>query len=278
MHPLAPIDTAHLFQPLLEELLGVLRALGPADWLLPTLAPRWRVRDVAAHLLDGDLRKLAVYRDGHALPLTAPLDSNRAVVEFVNELNAVGARYAERLSPRLIVDLLELTGAWVAELMASLPPEGPSLFAVSWAGEEASQNWMDTGREYTERWHHQMQIREAVGAPPLLARRWFEPVVEMSVRALPPAFASLDAPPGTTASLTITDACPGSWSVVRHAGGWGVFRGRPGTPDAEVEMSSDDVWRLWFNALTPEGARSRASSSGDDRLVMRLLGARAVLV
>jgi hypothetical protein len=43
---------------------------------------------------------------------------------------------------------------------------------------------METGREYTERWHHQMQIREAVGAPGLLERRWYQPVLDLSVRAV----------------------------------------------------------------------------------------------
>lgn len=278
LEPLAPIYTAHLFRPLLAELIAVLRSLSPADWTRPTLAGRWRVRDVAAHLLDGDLRKLAAYRDGHVLPLAAPLETDRDLVAFINDLNATGVRYAERLSPRLITDFLEITGSWVADTLAALPPHGPSLFAVSWAGEQASENWMDTGREYTERWHHQMQIREAVGAPGLLERQWFEPVVELSVRALPPTFAGLDAPQGTTTTLTVTDACPGSWSVVRDAARWVVLRGRPDAPDAEVALAADDVWRLWFNALPPEFARSRACVSGDDALVTRLLGARAVLV
>ena len=62
---LSPLDTAPLFPELHAELLSFLRALEPADWERPTVAGAWRVRDVAAHLLDGELRTLAAHRDGH---------------------------------------------------------------------------------------------------------------------------------------------------------------------------------------------------------------------
>jgi hypothetical protein len=35
---------------------------------------------------------------------------------------------------------------------------------VAWAGEAESTNLFDTAREYTERWHHDMQIRSPLGA------------------------------------------------------------------------------------------------------------------
>jgi len=42
----------------------LLRGLSPADWNAPKLAGAWTVKDVAAHLLDGNLRTLAMLRDG----------------------------------------------------------------------------------------------------------------------------------------------------------------------------------------------------------------------
>jgi len=87
---LAPIDTSPLFRPLLGELVALLRGLRPADWDRPTVAGSWRVRDVAAHVLDGDLRRIAVYRDAHSPPLDAPIKSDRDLARFVNGLNASG--------------------------------------------------------------------------------------------------------------------------------------------------------------------------------------------
>jgi hypothetical protein len=124
---MTPIDTAPLFGPLHAELLALLRALPAADWQRPTVAGRWLVRDVAAHLLDGDLRKIAVYRDGHFLPLDAPMTSAEDLLRFISGVNATGVDYARRLSPRLLVDLLEVTGAWVTSLIADLPLHGRSI-------------------------------------------------------------------------------------------------------------------------------------------------------
>ena len=71
-----------------------------------------------------------------------------------------------------MIDLLAVTGPQDAAYQGSLDPHAPALFNVAWAGEQTSPNWFDIGQEYTERWHQQEQIREAVGAPGLTARRW----------------------------------------------------------------------------------------------------------
>lgn len=173
-----PENVAPLFAPLHRALIGMLRQLPDEAWGRVTVARPWRVRDVTAHLLDGDLRKLSAHRDGHLHTPTGRPPANYAeVVALINTLNASGVSFAERLSPRLLVDLLDVTGRWVAEFVEQLDPFAPSLFPVAWAGETASQNWMDTGREYTERWHHQMQIRDAAGLPLLLTDEWFEPLL-----------------------------------------------------------------------------------------------------
>ncbi|HUR21104.1 MAG TPA: maleylpyruvate isomerase N-terminal domain-containing protein [Vicinamibacterales bacterium] len=65
--PILAVETAPLFGPLRTELITLLRSLTPSDWDAPTIAGAWQVRDVVAHLLDGELRTLAAHRDGHAL-------------------------------------------------------------------------------------------------------------------------------------------------------------------------------------------------------------------
>ena len=276
-HPLAPLDTRPLFRPLLAELLALLRGLDAAAWERPTVASAWRVRDVAAHLLDGDLRKLAAYRDDHAPPPDAPIASDRDLARHVNALNASGVAWARRLSPRLVVDLLAVTGGWAATLLESLDPDAPARWPVSWAGETASANWMDTGREYTERWHHQMQIRDAVGAPLLLASRWLLPLLDLSVRALPAAYAPLDATPGTAVTLEVSGETSGAWTVVREEARWAVRGGRPARPDAVVRASADDAWRLFYNALPPDELARRLRVEGRGELARPLLGARSIV-
>jgi len=46
----APILCAHLLRRVDEKLIDLLCSLAPSDWDVQTVAPRWKVRDVAAHI------------------------------------------------------------------------------------------------------------------------------------------------------------------------------------------------------------------------------------
>ena len=278
MQPLTPIYTADLFPPLHGELIDLLRGLAPADWERPTVAGDWRVRDVAAHLLDVDLRKLSVSRDGFLAPPDEPIGGYGDLVRFLNRLNADWVAAARRLSPRALVDLLAVTGPAVSELIAALPPHEPALFSVAWAGESQSENWFDIGRDYTERWHHQMQIRDAVGAPLLLARRWLQPLLDLSVRALPRAYESVTAEDGTAVVFEVTGEEGEVWSLIREAGDWRVWRGTAPKPAVTVRADPDTAWRMLYNALPPAVAREKVLVHGDATLAAPLLSTRSVMV
>jgi uncharacterized protein (TIGR03083 family) len=56
------------FVPLRTHLLTLLADLGEDDWARPTTAPRWSVKDIAAHLLGGDIAILSGKRDGFRSP------------------------------------------------------------------------------------------------------------------------------------------------------------------------------------------------------------------
>lgn len=274
-----PVLTAHLFLPLQTELIALLRDLSPSDWSKPTLAGSWQVKDVVAHLLDGDLRRLSAHRDGY-FPLSgdsAPSNYGE-LVKFLNFLNASWIEAAKRLSPAVLIDLLEWTGPQVADFFASLPIDGDALFAVAWAGEERSANWMDTGREYTEKWHHQAQIRDAVGARGLMDRKWLHPVFELSMYALPHTFRSSVAPAGNVLNITIEGEAGGEWSLARAETIWHLNVGAKENASASVRMDADTAWRLFFNALKREDAEKRVEASGDPEMCSMLLSARAVMV
>jgi hypothetical protein len=277
MQPLTPIETAHLFAPLHRELIALLRELEPADWDRPTIAGRWRIKEVVGHLLDDDLRKLSGGRDAHRASIRPSSDGYGDIVAFINALNASGVSYAERLSPRVLVDLLDVTGAWVADFVMSLEPHAVASISVLWAGERQSENWMDIGREYTERWHHQMQIRDAMHVPLLLQSQWLDPVLDLSVRAFPPAYERVDAAVGTAVTFEV-DGGYGSWSIVREPDAWVVMRGRAERSAATVRADADAAWRLLYHALPADRARTALAISGDAALVEPLLRARAVMV
>lgn len=278
LQPLSWIDTRPLFRPLHEALIHQLEALNADDWETPTVAGVWRVRDVAAHLLDGDLRVLSALRDGHNAPPSEPLDTYDALVGFLDRLNAEWVTVAQRLSPRVLVDLLRVTGPEVARTFASLPPHAPAPFPVAWAGENTSETWMHVGREYTERWHHQMQIRYAVGAPGLLEPAWFVPLLDLSVRALPHAYRTVEAQPGTHIALEVTGPSGGTWSLICETSRWRIFQGHTATPNASIQLDPETAWRSLYHALPPEEAQARAHIEGPIELASPFFAARSVMV
>jgi hypothetical protein len=272
------VDVVPLFAPLHEELVRLLSGLSAADWERPTVAGAWRVRDVAAHLLDTDLRRISWQRDGWALPVESPVTGWADLVKLLNGLNAGWVQAARRLSPRVLLELLTYSGHELAAVVATLDPEALAPFSVLWAGQAESTNWFDLGREYTEKWHHQAQIRLAVGAPPLDGRRLFHPVLAFSMHALPRALEGEDAPQGAAVSVSITGEAGGSWSAVRAAAGWRLFEGEAPSPAARVAMDGETAWRLLYNALPADEARVRVTSAGDERLLAAVLRARSVMV
>src|SRR5438046_934950 len=104
-----PVLVVDLFPDIQRGLIDLLRSLDPDDWQRPITNSTWTVKEVALHLLGGDLGNLSRRRDGQESRPDKPIESKADLVAFINELNDVWVRAARRLSPRLIVDLLAFT-------------------------------------------------------------------------------------------------------------------------------------------------------------------------
>jgi uncharacterized protein (TIGR03083 family) len=172
--PLPPMFTAHLFPKVEEKLIELLRSLAPEDWEKQTLAPKWKVKDVAAHLLDTETRGLAAACRGYKPENSKKLTPDK-LLALINNLNTEGVRMYGRLSSEELISKMEDASRELANYVQALDPFAPAIFPVSWAGEEESPNWFHTAREFTERWHHQQQIRVAVDKPGIMTREYYFP-------------------------------------------------------------------------------------------------------
>jgi uncharacterized protein (TIGR03083 family) len=277
--PLPITDTRHAFRPLGGEIVALLRALAPADWDRPTMAGAWRVRDVAAHLVDTALRRLSFHRD-HSTPPPPErtIAHEQDFVDFINDLNATWVRAAQRLSPHVVTDLLARASADLADFVETLNLDGPALFPVSWAGDTRSALWLDIGREFTEAWHHGSQIREAVGAGPFTDARWLRAVLEIALHALPHAYRGVPGREGAAIAIAITGRSPGTWTLHYRGGAWDIDEGQLVAPVATATMSDEVAWRLFFNALSVQEAESQIRLDGDTTFTRALLHARSVVV
>lgn len=270
-------DTRSLFRPLTVEFVALLRTLPADDWYRPTLAPRWRVKDVVAHMLDTALRRLSFQRDG-LIRARKQFERDEDLTAFINAMNADWIAAADRLSPRVLIDLYALAGADLAAFFELAPLDTPAWIPVSWAGQRASPNWLDIGREFTEIWHHAAQVRDAVQAGPFPDPLWLRAVLDVSMHALPYAYRDVHADATTAITIAVTGDAGGTWTLRRLQDGWDISEGADGTPAATATMTADTAWRLLFNALSPADLSSRVRVDGPAELGRPLLAARSVIV
>src|SRR2546428_9582499 len=79
------------------------------------ICPGWTVKEVAAHLLDTNIRNLSMRRDGYFGEKPAGADSYESLVRFLDRLNAEWVKAARRISPRVLIDWLEMTSREACE-------------------------------------------------------------------------------------------------------------------------------------------------------------------
>ncbi|MEQ8789940.1 MAG: maleylpyruvate isomerase N-terminal domain-containing protein [Pirellulaceae bacterium] len=282
MTEMPPILVADLFPEISQHLVALLRLLSEDDWRKSTTSSQRNVKDIASHLLDGSLRRLSMQRDGYFPPdgSSGP-QVDELIMESLNRLNSTWESAARRLSPQVLVDLIEWADVQLADLFQSLDPFGPAIFPVAWAGEEQSQNWMDVARDYTEKWHHTQQIFEATGRPSTITeRRLFHPCLDIFMRALPYTYRNVGAEVGSTVAVVVTGEAGGSWFVERTADGWRQTTNPANSPISTVTMDQLTAWKLVTKRRSLKQVREQFPDiviEGDERLGQPVLGMVSVM-
>jgi uncharacterized protein (TIGR03083 family) len=259
---LPPLVTAHLFPPLHAKLIELLRSLEDNEWEMQTVAPAWRVRDVAAHLLDTQQRLVSRLR-GQPQPPPPAIRSNADLVGMINQLNDEGIRRYRRLDPAELIDQLAAGSGEFARYHQSLDPLAAAPFGVSWAGEQTSTNWFHTAREFTERWHHQQQIRLAVGQPGIMTPELYHPVLECFMRALPFAYRDKRPEAGSLVRINVSGDCGGSWHLHRDADRWRLIASPSGRQVSETTIPQEIAWRIFTKGIRRAAAEPQVRVSGD---------------
>jgi uncharacterized protein (TIGR03083 family) len=274
---LDPILCAHLLREVDQRLIELLESLAPLEWDLQTVAPLWKVRDVAAHLLDTALRKLSMVRDSWQVE-AAGIHTPQDLIALVNRLNREGVTVYRRLSPPVLIGIMKIACEENARFHESLDPFAPAVFAVSWAGEDMSLNWFDTARELTERWHHQQQIRHATNRPGIMTPNLYHPVLDCFMRGLPHLYRNVNAPAGTVLLLEISGECGGRWFLSKGAGKWNFVQ-PSATADlaCQVTIPQELAWRLFTKGIDRESARAQVVVNGDRDLAERIFHLTAIV-
>ena len=277
MKPVEKIHTLELFPPLSRELQSLLKSLSADDWQMPTVCLPWSVKDVAAHLLGGSLGRLWRHADAASSPLKPKL-AYHELVALIDQENERWVRAARRISPEILIDLLDLTDRRLYLHFKSLDEDRPARAEVAWAGQSISPNWFDIAREYTEKWLHQQHIRQAVGQPLLIGRKWLFPVLDTFIRAFPHTYRAVGAEDGTAISVHIAGEAGGDWSILRLQGEWQLFSGLYPGAVSVIRMDQELAWRLFTRGVHSETARSRVQIEGDKELGLTILEMVSIMV
>lgn len=278
LQPPRPVIVKGLFSVERQALLRLLSGLSAEQWATPTVCPGWTVKDVALHLLGVDLGNLSVQRDRFIDASTAGPsgDAWDDLVGFVTDLNETWVVAARRFSPRLLCELLAVTGEAIAayfdglDLMATGDP-------VSWAGPRPAPVWLHVAREYTERWVHQQQIRDALALPGFTEPEHFAPVLAAFVHALPRTLLHVAAAPSARVRLAISGPAGGRWTIQHAGAGWVLGQDDGGRANATVTLDQDLAWRLFTRGIAPAEALPRVRIEGDQVLGAALLDTVSII-
>jgi uncharacterized protein (TIGR03083 family) len=263
------VDTRALVPRLRAELSVLLAGRSDGDWARPTACPGWSVHAVATHLLGVEVGNVSVRRDDWKLSPARGDDPDA----WLNAFNQRWVDAARRISPALLIELINVAGLRFEEHLARLDLDdtgGP----VEWAtGSDPAPVWLDVAREYMERYVHQHQIRQATQRPPLEAV-FTGPVLATAAHALPRALDQVNRPAGTLVTFTAEGEGGATWHVVRTPAGWTLDPAQSAWPAAcQARTTVDGALKLY----TRDPTAPPLTWQGDHELAQALAGAKAVL-
>jgi len=273
------IETIELFPELTDKLIELLRNIKYDDWKKPSPIKGRTVHDLVAHLIDGSLRRLSLQRDGHSSDkIKVNLNSYTDLINYIQNLNKIWMDTTDRLSPRILIDLLKYSENELIDFFKTLKPMERAIFSVQWAGEEESENWFDIAREYTEKWHHQMQIRLALDRPLLMDKKYIEPLYDTFMLGLPHLYKEMtNYKIGETIKITVIGKLNKSWYLIKQSDKW-VFNEKITNANTQIDISEDDAWMIFTNTdRDKEKYKSRIKTRGDSKLGNRLIDFVTVL-
>jgi hypothetical protein len=271
------IETLHLLPVLDRKLIALLNSLTKEEWNRQTVAKHWTVKSVASHLLDGNLRALSTSRDQYFGEKPENIGSYQDLVAFLNQLNMTWTKATQRLSPQVLVNLLEITGKEYTDHLKTLHPFDNAVFSVAWAGQAISPNWFHIAREYTEKFLHQQQIRDAVGKQGIMTKELFYPFIDTLMFAFPHTFSNVPAENGTVVSMEVSTDIGGTWSIVKVEKGWILDKNPTLRAQSKVIIDPDTAWKLFSKSWHPEQVMDKVEIIGDIALARHALKMVAVM-
>lgn len=273
----APVDVLPVMEQERAEFVRFLESLTAEDAGAPTICDGWTVGDIAVHLLGGDLSFLARNRDRKESTLEVRADGWDDLVSGLDALNERWVSGGRFLSTRLTAELLEVTGRLMSEFLKEVDSKAAGE-TVSWAGPDPAPWWLVAAREFTERWVHHQQIRDALDRPGLNGPSFVAPILATAMHGVRPAYLEVDAPEQTTVTIDVTGRAGFSWAVRRDAEGWKLYEGLSREATTRLTLEQDTAWRFLMMMATAADTRAKVSVEGDPAYAKPFFNAVSAIV
>lgn len=272
------IETYHLFSEITDKLISLLETIDDKQWNNSTCYPSWKVRDIVAHLIQTSIGRLSIQRDGYSMFRDFDQElSFEDLSGLIDNSNSNWSALFGTVSPGILLDFIKTTEKQLADFILTQDLHSKAQYAVFWAGESESENWFDLGREYTERWHHQQQIRDAVGAESLTEKRYMSPVLQLFMYSVPFWYKSVQADEGTAISIEISGDSGSHWLLSRQNSKWLIEEISAASPNV-VSLTEDTAWRFFTRSLPVESFRDKIRLKGNLELLRHFFNVRAIMV
>jgi hypothetical protein len=271
------IETISLFPEINTHLVELMESLSEDDLNQTTQFTTWKVRDILAHLLDTSIRRLSSERDGYVSAERVDIHSYHDLVRHITDLADRWALAFSGVSPKILFKLVSRYQDELVEYLQTLDLYKESRFPVSWAGETTSYNWFDIAREYTERWHHQMQIREALGMPNLYTKRLYFPVLDTFMQALPYHYHDKQEQNGYVLCVRVLGNAGGEWFLEWKNGYPELIYESKKEPNTICELDQSIAWKI-FTRWKGDDFTQAIKVNGDKELGRHILGMNCLMI
>jgi uncharacterized protein (TIGR03084 family) len=232
-----------------HALLDVVRAIGPDDWLRPTPARGWDVRDTIAHLADTDEMAIATATGG-----PGSLHARSEAAASTEDVTYPGVLHGRRRSGREVCGWFESSTAAMRDMFLALDPE----VRVPW-GIGMRPASLVTAR-MMETWAHGLDVHAALGAESDDTDRLGH-IAWLATRALPYAYTVAGRePPSEPVRVELTLPSGAPWST-----------GPEGAAN-RITGSAGEYCRVFVQRLRPSDAvtlRAEGAAAADVLSVAR---------
>lgn len=234
------------------DLLAFLAGVAGGDWDRPTVCAPWTVRDVVAHIVEGELAAGRVYRgevrergaadpeEGIALWRPLPGEAVRA------------ALWQHGVATQRVLDAMT-QGVWRKEIR---------VMGCSRVSQLARVHLFDLAV-------HGHDLTDALDAPPVWGPR-LGFLAEQTVRAAPVVLSRAGLPAEGALGVRVR-GLDRSWVIRAREGAWTVEDGNGAT--ATIEIEPDHLVLGATGRMSPDVALSKAEIGGDAALAERVLAA-----